>query len=185
MYGEVLNKGKVTLITGPMFSGKTTALMNYINKAQHAGLKCLIIRHIIDNRHPPSILQTHGGHKIKEDKHSLFIITDSLFNISTISDIICVEEGQFFDDIAEACHNWAKSGKQVYVTALDGNSDQKMFEPIIKLIPYCDDIEKHHSVCMKCKRKSASFTVKKEETGPGIVVGGACMYSSVCRTCLN
>jgi thymidine kinase len=181
---EILDRGKVTLITGPMFAGKTTTLINYIEVARHAGLKCLIVRHNIDTRYPPSVLKTHSGHTICQDLQILFIISDSLLNITTDVDIVCVEEGQFFHDVAEACHKWARDGKQVFVTALDGDSDQKMFSPVVKLIPYCDNIEKRHSVCMKCKKNSASFTVKKEGVGPGIVIGGACEYSAVCRKCI-
>ena len=39
-------KGKIELIIGPMFAGKTTELFRLVKRYQHAKLKCLIVSYI-------------------------------------------------------------------------------------------------------------------------------------------
>ena len=40
----------LTFIIGPMFSGKTTALCEYIDRVLYTDQKCVMIKYIKDNR---------------------------------------------------------------------------------------------------------------------------------------
>lgn len=73
-------------------------------------------------------------------------------------EVIAIDEGQFFEDIAEFCEDLANNGKIVIVAALDGTFERKAFNKILDLIPLCEKVKKLTAVCYYCKMENASFT---------------------------
>ena len=51
--------GRIELIIGPMFSGKTSELLRRIRRHQHSSKKCVVIKHSTDVRACSNIIQTH------------------------------------------------------------------------------------------------------------------------------
>lgn len=52
--------GKIELIIGPMFSGKSTELLRRLNRYEIAGKKCLKIKHSSDTRYSFDSITTHN-----------------------------------------------------------------------------------------------------------------------------
>ena len=50
-YQMSTQSGKIELIYGPMFSGKTSEMIRRVKRHQHAQKKCLIVNYAKDNRY--------------------------------------------------------------------------------------------------------------------------------------
>ncbi len=172
---------------GCMFAGKTSAMINEIEKANIAGIKTLIIKYEGDNRYCPSTESKLITHNKKEYDGKVL----SAFNLCDIDDyitsakiqVIGIDEYQFFDGEMYPV-KWVNSGCDVYISALDGDYKQKIFENITYILPYCDEIIKLKAVCMKCfKRNSAIFSHRISQNTNRILVGANDEYLAICRNC--
>ena len=98
--------------------------------------------------------------------------------------VICIDEGQFFDDIVEFSVEKANIGKTVIIAALDGTFEQKPFGEIMRLIPLSESVRKLSSVCMCCY-KEASFSRRLNSSDKRVkVIGNDDQYAATCRRCL-
>ena len=75
-----------------------------------------------------------------------------------MSDVICINEGQFFDNLVKFCIEACAVGKEIHVCGLDGDYLRNPFGEILNLIPHCDEVKKLKAVCMSCK--NGTFPVK-------------------------
>ncbi|XP_040186978.1 thymidine kinase, cytosolic [Rana temporaria] len=172
-------RGKIQVIFGPMFSGKSTELMRRVRRFQIAQYKCMVIKYAKDNRYSQEQLATH-------DRHTMSAVsTCSLADVFTEALNCCVigiDEGQFFPDIVEFCEEMANKGKTVIIAALDGTFQRKPFGDILNLVPLAESVVKLNAVCMECYRE-ASYTKRLGAEKEVEVIGGADKYHSVCRLC--
>jgi thymidine kinase len=56
----IMNNGFLSLIIGPMFSGKTTRLLNLIDKLKIIDKKILVVKHVFDTRYNFSYITNHN-----------------------------------------------------------------------------------------------------------------------------
>jgi thymidine kinase len=175
---DFIETGYLELILGPMFSGKSSKLIEIVRKYKLLRKSILILKPIIDNRYSNnSLIVTHD--KITID----CISVESLSSITDVQkyDVIVIEEGQFFSDIYEKVSEWCKI-KKVYVAGLNGDANQNLFGNLYKLISLADDILFLNALCMKCNDgTSAIFTKKNINNGQILEVGGPELYDAVCR----
>ena len=175
--------GYLELILGPMFSGKTTRLINLQKQYGICDISCCVINHMLDKRYDDHLLCTH-------DKQS----TDC-FNINNLKDIFSlniidkyivflINEGQFFEDILDIVPQLVeKYGKKVYICGLDGDFERKKFGRLIDLIPLADKVIKKTALCKLCKNgKKGIFTMRLTNDDKQIIVGSN-IYIPVCRQC--
>jgi thymidine kinase len=99
------------------------------------------------------------------------------------TDVILINEGQFFPDLYEVVLDMLKHNKKIYICGLDGDFERKKFGNILDLIPHCDNVRKLKSLCSICKNGtpgifSMRLTNEKEQT-----VVGSENYIPVCRNC--
>jgi thymidine kinase len=99
------------------------------------------------------------------------------------SEVILINEGQFFPDLIEFVNKLLENEKKVYVCGLDGDFQRKKFGQMLDLIPLCDKVEKLTSLCSLCKNGtkgifSMRLTHEKEQT-----IVGSENYIPVCRSC--
>ena len=170
--------GYLELIMGPMFSGKTSKLIQIKKRYNVLNMPILIVKPIIDNRYSQnSVIVSH-------DKDMVSCISRS--KLSDVLDIdnyqvIIIEEGQFFSDLYEKVIEWAKT-KIVYVAGLNGDANQNLFGEMHKLLPHADEIVFLKALCKKCNDGTpAIFTKKYIDNGKVVDVGGDDMYQAVCR----
>ena len=171
--------GYLEIILGPMYSGKSTRLVEVYNQCKFCDIPVTAINHTIYNRYDDELLSTHDKIKIP------CIKTNNLLDIwpTITSDVILINEGQFFPDLYEAVIDMLENGKQVYVCGLDGDFERKKFGDVLDLIPLCDKVTKLTSLCSLCKDGtpgifSLRLTNEKEQT-----VVGSENYIPVCRSC--
>jgi thymidine kinase len=99
------------------------------------------------------------------------------------SDVILINEGQFFSDLYEVVVDMLNKNKKVYICGLDGDFERKKFGSVLDLIPLCDKVTKLTSLCSLCKDGtpgifSMRLTKEREQT-----VVGSENYIPVCRKC--
>ena len=173
--------GYLELIIGPMYSGKTSKLLEIYKQCKFCNIGVSIINHSIDNRYHDTMVSSHD--KIMapclQAKNLNDIWNDELKN----SDVILINEGQFFPDLYEMVVEMLASKKKIYICGLDGDFERKKFGTILDLIPLCDKVTKLTSLCSQCKDGtpgifSMRLTSEKEQT-----VVGSDNYIPVCRKC--
>ena len=95
------NIGYLSIILGPMFSGKTTKLINIYNEYRMKGKNPLVINYIHDTRYNNKLLSSHDKIMIPcTQTENLMSLFDN-DNIMDESSIILINEGQFFPDLYE------------------------------------------------------------------------------------
>ena len=179
---QEMSKGYLKIYLGPMFAGKTSAIVQNYRRYTRAGKNVLVINHSLDVRYSETCLSTHDGIEIPCK------FTDKLetFNNHIINniDVVLINEGQFFPDLINYVLSWVEKHKKVvYVCGLDGDSERNPFGEILRLIPYADDYEKLTSICEKCGMP-APFTFRDPENSNGETIQiGNSIFKPMCRIC--
>ena len=174
-----MTHGKISLILGPMFAGKTSSLIRRYRRYTVAGKRCLLVKHINDTRYDSEQLCTHDLHKI--EAKSCFNLHE-LWNLIDNYDVICVDEIQFYPDNLEFAEKVADLGKIIVASGLSGNFRREPFKNIPELTAKADQVTYLTAVCMVCKEEGAAFT-KRISDEQDEVVSGAEKYIAVCRQC--
>jgi thymidine kinase len=119
-----------------------------------------------------------------EDSIDLIPRINDKFKIA-LSNVILINEGQFFPDLEEFVRILLDNGKQIYVCGLDGDFERKKFGKLLDLIPLCDKVTKLTSLCSLCKNGTPGIFSKRisEETEQTVV--GTTNYIPVCRNCYD
>ena len=181
--------GTLHVITGPMFSGKTTELLNRLYKYSLCGLKVLYVNSALDNRSFENFSTCNPFLKLCDEISYIKTKTlqERLQDIENY-DIIGIDEAQFFSDLCVCVLHLAENkGKVVIVAGLGSTAKREIFGQIIALEPFCDTYEKITAICKVCSKKDgqfqvpAIFTKKIVQDDTIIDVGGTEKYISVCR----
>jgi thymidine kinase len=174
-------QGRVELILGPMYAGKSGELLRRVRRLAVAEKTCLVIKYKMDVRYSDTDMATHD-HQF----HAALPcerLSEAEEHVGQY-DCIAVDEGQFFPDIVGFCDRLASQGKIVIVSALDGNFMREPFGNILLLVPRAENVVKLSAVCMMCKKKEASFSQKiSGDLGLTKDVGGKEKYVAACRKC--
>ncbi len=175
----------LTLIMGPMFAGKSSAIIRIVNRHRCIRTPILLISHSSDNRYgADETVTNHDSLSIPCKKSSIlqpFLDTEDYKRAK----LIIIEESQFFPDLKNfVLHSVEEDCKEVFVVGLDGDADRKPFGQILDLVPYADKITKLKAFCsMCCDGTEALFSFcKARELKQGqVCVGGEEMYTPLCR----
>jgi len=170
----------VTVIFGPMFSGKSTEMFRQINRHIIAGKKTAVFKYSNDTRYGRKHLAySHDGLTLKA------IPVSSFENITIRDDIqvIGIDEGQFIEGLVDFCDYHANHGRSVIVSGLDADFKRDPFQQIVDLIPKAEHVVKLHSVCVNCKDDQGAFSKKISSNKDIEDIGGIDKYISVCRKC--
>ena len=138
------------LIVGPMFSGKTSRLIDIYKQCKFCNIPVCVINHSIDKRYDDELLSSHDQIKIPCIQTNILsdILNEKQFHTSKV---ILINEGQFFSDLYDVVVEMLKWNKKIYICGLDGDFERKKFGSILDLIPLCDKVEKLASLCSICK----------------------------------
>jgi len=171
--------GDLEIFTGPMFSGKSSKIIELYNQYTFCNIPVIVINHSCDNRYNSPMLTSHDKIMIP------CIQTERLLDIENNIevDIILINEAQFFGDLYQFTIIMLEKNKTIYISGLDGDFKRQKFGDILDLIPICDKITKFHSLCSLCKNGnpgifSLRLTEEKQQTLIGIN-----NYIPVCRNC--
>ncbi len=172
--------GKIKLIIGPMFSGKSTMLTDTVRKFVYKGMKTVLVNFAADKRYDKEgKIVTHE--QVKYNALSCYQLQDNFIELMKY-DVIGIDEGQFFPDLVEVSETLCKNGKIVVVSALSGNFKMEPFENVSKLISKADKIKLLKAYCYFC-HKRAGFSLRTVRNDKEILIGASDMYRPVCKAC--
>lgn len=173
-------EGKIELILGPMFSGKSTRLIELMRKYVYKAKKTIMIKYFADQRYSDkSEVVTHD--LIKYDSINCKILRESFDKIKQY-DVIGIDEGQFFADLVEVCEELALMGKIVLIAALNGDFRMEPFPVIQRIIPKSDKIKLLKAYCFNC-HKDARFSLRIVQSNETVLIGAGEAYKPACREC--
>jgi thymidine kinase len=185
MAGHV--RGRVELICGSMFSGKTEELIRRLRRAVIARQQVQVFKPVIDQRYHVEKVTSHNGlHFEAQPVDSAMAILEAL---ETRTNVVAIDEVQFFDEaIVEVCEALAQEGKRVICAGLDMDFRGVPFGPMPHLMARAEEVSKLHAICVVCGQE-ASRTQRLIEGTPAayndpiVLVGAAEVYEARCRQC--
>lgn len=179
----------LTVITGPMFSGKSSALISKGISHVIAGDTVVAFKPKSDDRYSTENITTHHGDKFSaypveldnfwEEANKFFEKYNEDINV------IIIDEAQFFDkeEIMLCVNEWTEWA-HVIVAGLAQDSYGKPFGAMPYLLAYADNIICLKAVCSKCKQvNSATRTYRKTKDKSQVVVGGIDSFEPRCFRC--
>jgi len=180
----MISTGRLELIIGNMFSGKSTELIRRINREKSINKKILVINFIQDNRYSTTnVIVSHD--QLKVNCLKLGKLSELSKNIINQYDSFFIDEAQFFDDLYECVKILVDNyQKHVVVSGLDGDFNRNAFGDIIKLIPISDTVDKLTAYCNKCNNGTLGPFTKKNKNNKCtdvVDIGGVEKYNPVCR----
>lgn len=182
MNGSSNTCGYLEIILGPMFSGKTSRLVEIYKQCLFCSIGVAVINHSIDERYDSELLSTHDKIMIPCIKTATLLELLDKESIKN-SPVILINEGQFFPDLYTFVAKLLGMGKKIYVCGLDGDFERKKFGQILDIIPICDKVSKLTSLCSSCKNGTPGIFSKRISSEKTQTVVGSDNYIPVCRIC--
>lgn len=184
--------GYLEIIIGPMFSGKTSKLLDIYKQCKFCNIEVCVINHCSDKRYSITNLSSHDGNMIPcyQVENILDFIDkgediEGTINNYNLSEVVLINEAQFFPDLYKSVLKMLTVGKRVYICGLDGDFERNKFGEVLDLIPYCDKVEKLRSLCGICKSGEPGIFSKRLTSETKQTVVGSSNYTPVCRKCYS
>jgi thymidine kinase len=176
--------GKLTVIVGPMYSGKTTELLSYMEIYKLGRKKTLLFKPALDVRYGTSVVKTHSG--LEAQAVPVEFTKDMLPYLREKVDAVFIDEVQFFDkDLVKLVRKLLDENVNVFCAGLDMTFKQNPFETTMLLLALANEVTKKKAVCHVCGEYNATLTYKISDSDSEIDVGGKEKYIAVCRDCYN
>lgn len=180
------------VIMGPMFSGKTSKVQEYVRKYKCLGRPTLVLTYAADTRYQADGVTAIINH----DQLSVparAVTPDGLDAVLQLPEflsarLVVLDEAQFFGAQLERFVKIATDGyrKDVVLVGLDSDADRRPFTEFLLIAAQADYVEKLQALCIPCGDGTlAPFTRSLKERANRVVVGGAELYQPVCRRHFN
>ena len=180
--GETHRPGRIEVVCGSMFSGKTEELIRRMKRAKFAKQKVEIFKPSLDTRYSDVDVVSHDQHSIPSTP------IDSSSTIALLSsdiDVVGIDEAQFLDDgVVDVCNDLANRGVRVIVAGLDMDFQGKPFGPMPDLMAIAEDVQKVHAICVKCG-SPANHSHRLAKSDQLVLLGEKDAYEPLCRHCFN
>lgn len=181
--------GRLEVICGSMFSGKSEELIRRLRRAQFARLATHVFKHSLDDRTTTTHINAHCGDTLEATPIST---PQELYdNTAQETNVIGIDEIQFFScDIITIIEDLVSSGKRVILAGLDLDFRGLPFGCMPALLALADDITKLKAVCTQSGH-DAHFTQRLVDGKPArhndplIQVGSQECYEARSRTCFH
>ena len=172
MYQEAIhyNHGRIEVVCGSMFSGKTEELIRRLKRAKIARQRVEIYKPTIDTRYSDEEVVSHDANSILSTP------------IDSPASLLLLASGAQVVGIDEVCRELADMGKRVIVAGLDMDFQGKPFGPMPALMAIAEDVTKVHAICVRCGNLAhvSHRIVKNEEQ---VLLGEQAEYEPLCRAC--
>ena len=179
--------GRLEVICGSMFSGKSEELIRRLRRAEFAQQKTQVFKHTLDNRSTIEHIHAHSGNSLAA------IAADNAHHIISFvlenTQVIGIDEVQFFaQDIIDIVNILISQGKRVIVAGLDLDFRALPFGCMPSLLALADSVTKLNAVCMVCG-VDAHHTQRLVNGSPArfhdplIMIGAQECYQARCRKC--
>ena len=203
---QAQSKGRIELIIGAMFSGKSSELQRRLRRFMLAKKSCFLVQYVKDTRYADvavaaavvdakadakadgadaesrASLVTHD-HCVLPAHCAVSRLEDAAALIAPGTHVVAVDEAQFFPDAAAVCRAWANAGMIVLCAALDATFERVPFSVTAQLVAEAERVDKLTAVCVVCGDDRALWSHRTTESKQLEVIGGADAYQPLCRDC--
>jgi thymidine kinase len=178
--GEKRRQGRIEVICGSMFSGKTEELIRRLKRAKFARQQVEIFKPAIDTRYSDNDVVSHDQNSIPSTPIDT---SSSILLLAGDNDVIGIDEAQFLDSgLVDVCNQLANRGVRVIVAGLDMDYLGKPFGPMPALCAIADDVTKVHAICVKCGAL-AYVSHRLVKNDKRVLLGETQEYEPLCREC--
>lgn len=180
------HSGRIEVICGSMFCGKTEELIRRVRRAVIAKQTVQVFKHSLDDRYNGvSHISSHNGQNL-EAQH-ITAPAEILQHIAPTTTVVAIDEVQFFDlSIVEVAQRLANRDIRVLLAGLDLDFRGEPFGPLPHLLCIAEEVTKLHAICVICG-EPASRTQRlvnghpADYDDPIIMVGARERYEARCR----
>lgn len=180
---KLTTTGKLKTITGPMYAGKTSAILQEILWIKHCNNNVLVIKPDTDIRYSNDHIETHNRlsfpcFSMTDWNHVLDNYTLKSYNYHTVF----VDEVQFMDT-AETVSNvnlMLAAGVNVVAAGLDQDSRGNPFETTAMMLALSDEVNKITAICTVCGKNATKTQRNKDVNSDRVAVGSVGMYEPRC-----
>ncbi|MEU4360427.1 thymidine kinase [Promicromonospora sp. NPDC023987] len=197
MKDDGLGDGRLEVIAGPMFAGKSEELLRRVRRARIAQRGVLVVSHALDARRGVGRVSSHSGQGVPSRTVSDAADIPGLLESGPGTELVAIDEAQFFGaGLVPVVSDLAGRGLVVVVAGLSVTFDGQPFSPLPELMALAESVEKLTAVCSVCGA-DAAFHVRvpgappvPDADGPGpggalvpvaAHVGGSESYEARCR----
>lgn len=175
------SRGRIEVITGGMFSGKSEELVRRLRRAAIARQKVQVFKPQTDVRSGPEALVTRDNRQL--DAVTVASSAELLERLEEGVDVVGIDEAQFFDPgLVEAVNRMADRGLRVIVAGLDLDYRRRPFGPMPAILTVAEYVDKMHAVCMRCG-EPAHYSQRIVRGDEQVLVGDTESYEARCRSC--
>jgi len=171
--------GRLIVIHGSMFAGKTERLIAWLRHAEQTGASVRAFKHAIDDRYDADHLITHT-----RDRFPAVRVTSARAILEQCGDArsIAIDEGQFFQpELLDVVRTLRDRGVSVMVAGISNDAWGRPFVPMPELTAMADDVQACLSPCRVCG-EPAEFTQRMVPVASRTMVGGTDEYEPRCAT---
>jgi thymidine kinase len=177
---EIRHRGRIEVICGSMFSGKTEELIRRLKRATIAQQRVEIFKPSIDVRYSVEEVVSHDSNSVVstpvDTSETILLMTGDV-------DVVGIDEAQFFDNnLPHVCNKLADMGIRVIVAGLDMDYLGKPFGPMPALCSIAEDVTKVHAICLKCG-SLAQYSHRLVSGNKQVMLGEKDEYVPLCRSC--
>src|SRR5690606_27767735 len=135
-------RGRLEVICGSMFSGKSEELIRRVRRAEIARQTVQVFKPSIDNRYGEASVNSHDGRAA--DAIAVEHAADILTHLNPETTVVAIDEAQFFDDgIVKLCRDLAdQRGLRVIIAGLDLDFRGEPFGPVPQLMAQAEEVDK-------------------------------------------
>lgn len=174
----------LTVLCGPMFSGKTEALLARVRSAETSGTRVSLLKPALDTRHPGEVVSHTGA------RHAAVEVAtaDDIRQVTAGMSVVAFDEAQFLDAVGvSTVIDLARKGMSVTVAGLDLDFRAEPFPSVETLRQSADAVRLFTTTCTRCGRE-ATRTQRFVRGLPAayeepIVVLGEDAYQPRCARC--
>lgn len=178
--GESHRPGRIEVVCGSMFSGKTEELIRRMKRAKFAKQRVEIFKPAMDVRYSAEDVVSHDQNSIPSTPIDT---SSSILLLASNIDVVGIDEAQFLDQgLIDVCNQLANKGVRVIVAGLDMDFQGKPFGPIPGLCAIADEVVKVHAICVKCGAL-AYISHRLVNNDKMVLLGEKQTYEPLCREC--
>jgi thymidine kinase len=180
--------GRIEVICGVMFSGKSEELIRRVRRALIARRRVQVFKSRLDERYGGiDRVSSHDGRSVEA------IPVDTAEQIArelgAETQVVAIDEAQFLPPgIVELATSLAEEGRRVIVAGTDTDFRGEPFGCMPQLLAVAEIIDKLHAICVVCggpaSRNQRLIDGRPARyDSPTIMVGGDERYEARCRRC--
>ena len=177
--------GRVEVIAGPMFAGKTEELLRRVRRAVIAGQRVDVLTHALDVRNGGDRIASHAG--LGHPSRAIASAAEIAAAVPDDAGLVAIDEAHFFGpELVSAVAELAARGAVVVVAGLDVTFSGQPFEPLPSLMALAERVDKLTAICVVCGADAVFHTRVEASAERDLAlvpehVGGAEKYQARCR----